>query len=169
MIFIPEVYGSKRRILMLRISCVPIVLGDFGCDVTCQACWDNSQIRYRTFQASSGNLDSASWPGYCMRIWFAQIMLMHESIPAASSPPPSGWPPGISIFFALDGKFPGVGILELSNPPGWGRKKRANAPSSVNTATFFIVIMQSSSAILSILMCDFLFQLTSSFVIALGF
>ena len=25
--------------------------------------------------------------------------------------------------------------LELS---GWGRKKRANAPSSVNTATFFI-------------------------------
>ena len=45
-------------------------------------------------------------------------MLMHESIPAASSPPLSGWPPGIIIFFALDGKFPGVGILELSNPPG---------------------------------------------------
>ena len=52
--------------------------------------------------------------------------------------PPPGWPPGISIFFALDGKFPGVGTLELSNPPGWWRKKRANAPSSVNTATFFI-------------------------------
>ena len=29
---------------MLRITCVPIVLGDFGCDVTCQACWDNSQF-----------------------------------------------------------------------------------------------------------------------------
>ena len=90
-----------------------------------------------------------------------------------------------------------MGALELSNPPGWGRKKRANAPSSVNTATFFIacsrrsdggererggnaltpmppprffffllsLIAQSSSAILSILMCDFLFQLTSSFVI----
>ena len=42
------------------------------------------------------------------------------------------------FFFALDGKFPGVGTLELSNPPGWGRKKRANAPSSVNSATFFI-------------------------------
>ena len=56
----------------------------------------------------------------------------------AQRPPPPGWPPGISIFFALDGKFPGVGTLELSNPPGWGRKKRANAPSSVNTATFFI-------------------------------
>ena len=29
-----------------------------------------------------------------------------------------------------------MGTLELSNSPGWGRKKRANAPSSVNTATF---------------------------------
>ena len=35
--------------------------------------------------------------------------------------PPPGWPPGIGIFFALDGKFPGVGTLELSNPPGCGR------------------------------------------------
>ena len=30
------------------------------------------------------------------------------------------------------------GTLELSNTPGWGRKKRANSPSSVYTATFFI-------------------------------
>ena len=57
---------------------------------------------------------------------------------SCDQPPPPGWPPGINIFFALDGKFPGVGTLQLSNPPGWGRKKRANAPSSVNTATFFI-------------------------------
>ena len=49
--------------------------------------------------------------------------------------PPSGLTPGHKHFFASDGKFPGVGTLELS---GWGRKKRANAPSSVNTATFFI-------------------------------
>ena len=52
--------------------------------------------------------------------------------------PPPSWPPGISIFFALDGKIPGVGTLELSNPPGCGRKKRENVKSSVNTATFFI-------------------------------
>ena len=62
-------------------------------------------------------------------------IIMHRSIPAAPSAPP---PPVIGIFFALDGKFPGVGTLELSNPPGWERKKRTNAPSSVNTATFFI-------------------------------
>ena len=66
---------------------------------------------------------------------------------------PRHWHPGIWIFFALDGKFPGVvGTLELSNPPRRGRKKRANAPSSVNTAWAI-----------------FLFQVTSSFVIALGF
>ena len=157
MICIPEVYGSKRRILMLRISCVPIVLGDFGCDVTCQACWDNSQIRYRTFQASSGNFDSANWPGYCMRIWFAQIMLMHESIPAAPSPPPLGWPPGISIFFAVDGKFPGVGILELSNPPGWGRNwGQMPAPCPPSIRQHFSLIAQSNSAVLNILMCHYL-------------
>ena len=28
--------------------------------------------------------------------------------------------------------------LELSNPSGWGRQKKANPPSSVNAATFFI-------------------------------
>ena len=68
------------------------------------------------------------------------MIVLHQSMPAAPSPPPPppGLTPVISIFFASDGKFPGVGTLELSNPPGWGRKKRANAPSSVNTATFFI-------------------------------
>ena len=46
----------------------PVVLGDFGCDVTCQACWENSPrtaSRYRArFQASSGHSDSANRPGY---------------------------------------------------------------------------------------------------------
>ena len=65
---------------------------------------------------------------------------MHQSIPPAPdpSPPFRADPRALAFFFALDGKFPGVGTLELSNPLGWGRKKRANAPSSVNTATFFI-------------------------------
>ena len=46
----------------------PVVLGDFACDVTSQASWKNSPrtpSRNRTqFQASSGNSDSANWPGY---------------------------------------------------------------------------------------------------------
>ena len=155
MICIPEVYGSKRRILMLRISCVPIVLGDFGCDVTCQACWDNSQIRYRTFQASSGNLDSTSWPGYCMRIWFAQIMLIHESIPAASSPPPSGWPPGSSIFFCLGWQIPGGGDSWAVKSPGVGRNW-GQMPCPLSTRQHFSLIARSNSAVLNILMCHYL-------------
>ena len=65
--------------------------------------------------------------------------VMHQSIPAASSPPPRPLSrAGEAFFFCLDSKFSGVGTLELSNPQGWARNKRANALSSVNTATFFI-------------------------------
>ena len=46
----------------------PAVLCDFGCDVTCQACRENSprtSSRYRArFQTSSGHSDSANWPVY---------------------------------------------------------------------------------------------------------
>ena len=52
--------------------------------------------------------------------------------------PPLPPPPQALPFFCLGWKIPGVGTLELSNSPGWGPKKRANAPSSVNTATFLI-------------------------------
>ena len=48
--------------------------------------------------------------------------LKHQPTPP---PPPPRWFPGISNFFWLGSKFPGVGTLELSNHPGWGRKKRA--------------------------------------------
>ena len=64
---------------------------------------------------------------------------MHQSIPAApSTPSPRAHPRELVFFFRLGWQIPGVGTLELSNPPGWGRKKRANVLSSVNTATFFI-------------------------------
>ena len=61
---------------------------------------------------------------------------MHQSIPAAPASPLI--PRELAFFLALDVKSPWVGTLELSNYPGWVRKKRANAPSSVNTAAFFI-------------------------------
>ena len=35
----------------------------------------------------------------------------------AQPPPPPGWPPGISIFFVLDGKFPGVGTEKEGKCP----------------------------------------------------
>ena len=70
---------------------------------------------------------------------------MHQSIPAvtsASRPPPPPPPPpvdprSLAFWMANSRRWLG-GTFELPNPPGWGRKKRANATSSVNTATFFI-------------------------------
>ena len=56
------------------------------------------------------------------------------------APPKNNPPtPRAQLFSPLDGKFRGVGTLELSNPPGWGRKKKANRQQSVSSATFFIV------------------------------
>ena len=65
---------------------------------------------------------------------------MHQSIPAvpsASLPPPPVDPRSLASWMANSRRWLG-GTFELPNPPGWGRKKRANATSSVNTATFFI-------------------------------
>ena len=91
--------------------------------------------------------------------------IMHQSIPAAPSAP-LGKPPGISIFFALNGKFRDWGLLSCQIPQG-GDEKRGQMPRPPSTLQHFSLIAQSNSAVLSILMCDFLFQLTSSFVTAL--
>ena len=59
---------SVSLLLCLNPASFPVVLGDFGCDVTCQACRENSPrtpSRYRArFQASAGHSDSANRPGY---------------------------------------------------------------------------------------------------------
>ena len=61
----------------------------------------------------------------------------NASVNSSCAQPPPPLPLGVYpqalAFFALDGKFPRAGTVELSNPPGRGRKKRANAPSSINT------------------------------------
>ena len=59
----PHMLCRHVRPNALRPALFPVVLGDFGYDITCQACWEN--LHYCTrFQASSGNSDSANWPGY---------------------------------------------------------------------------------------------------------
>ena len=60
------------------------------------------------------------------------------------------------------------GLFSCQIPRG-GVEKRGQMPRPPSTLRHFSLIAQSNSAVLSILMCDFLFQLTSSFVIARGF
>ena len=73
---------------------------------------------------------------------------IHQAIPPAPAlppPPPPRLTPGISIFFSLDGKFSGVGT-----------KKEGKYPILRQRCKNFSLIAQSKSAVLSILMCDFL-------------
>ena len=47
-----------------KAASFPVVLGNFGCEATCQTCRENSSRIRARFQAASGNSDSANWPGY---------------------------------------------------------------------------------------------------------
>ena len=93
--------------------------------------------------------------------WRLADELMHQSIPPAPRPPPPGWPPGISIFLPWMANSRGWGLLSCQIPRG-GDGKRGQMPRPPSTVQHFLLIAQSNSAIL---MWDFLFQLTSSFVI----
>ena len=75
---------------------------------------------------------------------------MHQSIPAAPSPLP-----GIGIFWHWMANSRGWQLLSCQIPGG-GRKKR-QMPRPPSTQQHFSLIAQSNSAILNILMCDFLF------------
>ena len=110
-------------------------------------------------------------PSRC-ELEFKTIVIMHQLIPPASSspPPPPGLIPRHWHSFCLGWQMPGDGDLILSCQfPRGGDKKRGQMPRPPSTLQHFSLIAQSNSSISSILMCDFLFQLTSSFVIALGF
>ena len=52
--------------------------------------------------------------------------------------PPRADPRALASFLPWMANSRGWGLLSCQTPPGWGRKKRANAPSYVNTTTFFI-------------------------------
>ena len=71
-------------------------------------------------------------------------------------PPPQADPRALPFFF----------LPWMANSRRWGLFS-CQMPRPLSTLQHFSLIAQSSSAILSILMCDFLFQLTSSFVTVL--
>ena len=98
---------------------------------------------------------------------FDQIFM--QSIPAAPNHnPPPVKPQALAFFFPWLANSWGWGLLNCQIPRG-GDEKRGQMPRPPSTLQYFSLIAQSNNAVLSILICDFLFQLTSSFVIALGF
>ena len=64
-------------------------------------------------------------------------------------PPPLGDPQALAFFLPW-----------MANPQG-GDEKKGQTPHPASTLQHFSLITQSNSAILSILMCDFLFQYCS--------
>ena len=90
--------------------------------------------------------------------------VMHQSIP----PPPPADPRALA-FFCLGWQIPGSGDSGAVKSPGVGTIKEGKCPVLRQHRNSFSLIEQSKSAILSILMCDFLFLLMSSFAITLGF
>ena len=98
-----------------------------------------------------------------------RLCLSQFHLRPASPPPPSrGDLRALAFFLPWMTNSRGWGLLSCQIPRG-GDKKRGQIPRPPSTPQHFSLIAQSNSVILSILMCDFLFQLTSSFVIALGF
>ena len=95
---------------------------------------------------------------------------MHQSIPAARRPPSPLLARAVhrALAFILPwmANSRGWGLLSYQIPRR-GDEKREQMPRPPSTLPHFSLIAQSNIAVLSILMCNFLFQLTSSFVIAL--
>ena len=95
------------------------------------------------------------------------FIVMHQSIPAAPCPPPPRADPrALASFLPWLANSRGWGLLRCQIPRG-GDEKGGQMPRPPSTLQHFSLIAQSSSTILSILMCDFLFQLTSSFIMVL--
>jgi len=89
---------------------------------------------------------------------------------ASVNPPLPPTPPPLALALVLPwmANSWGWALLSCQIPRG-GDERRGQMPYPPSTLQHFSLIAQSNNAILSILMCHFLFQLTSSFVIVLGF
>jgi len=88
---------------------------------------------------------------------------MHQSIPAAPSTPsppapptPRAEPRALTFFLPWMANFQGWRLLSCQIPRG-GDEKRGQMPHPPSTLHHFSLIAQSNNAVLSILMCDFLF------------
>ena len=102
--------------------------------------------------------------------WTLSLCISQFHLHPANTPPPASRadPKALVRYLPWMVTFRVWGLLSCQFPRG-GDEKRGQIPRPPSTLQHFLLITQSNSAILSILMCDFLFELTSSFVIAVGF
>ena len=85
---------------------------------------------------STAVLEQHAWPTCVLHLRHDRIR--YASVNSSCPQPPSpGLTPGHKHFFCLAWQIPGDGDFWAVNFFGVETKKRANAPSSVNTKTFF--------------------------------
>ena len=84
------------------------------------ACFDVTAVNLKKVGIASRNI--------VIKKQYTLLWISFTVIPAASSSPRSD-PRALAFFLPWMANSPGVGTLELSIPPGWGRKERANASS----------------------------------------
>ena len=107
------------------------------------------------------------WTRNNFSVMFSFVYASVNSSCAQHPPPPRADPRALAFFLPSMANSREWGLLSCQIPRG-GDEKRGQMPRPPSTLQHFSrspYIAQSSSAILSILMDDFLFQLTSSFVI----
>ena len=104
-------------------------------------------------------LDKSSEAGVTVYI------LTNASVNSTCAQAPRADPRELAFFLPWMANFRGWGLLSWQIPRG-GEENRGQMPHPPSTVQHFLLIAQSNSAILT---GDFLFQLTSSFAIALGF
>ena len=99
---------------------------------------------------------------------FSSYASVNSSCAQPLPPPPLHHPRSLAFFLPRMANFRGWGLLSCQIPWG-GDEKTGQMPRPPTTLQHFSLIAQSNNAVSNILMCDFLFQVTFSFVIALGF
>ena len=107
---------------------------------------------------------------FCSQTSSYSIGLCISQFQLRPAPPPPGLSPGHSHFFLpwMANSRRGLGLLSCQIPLG-GDEKRGQMPRPPSKLQHFSLIAQSNSAILSILMCDFIVSINVFLCNALGF